>query len=280
MISCNQRMDFKYINMRYFLLLFTASLTFFSCRTQEIKNTHIDKSALTAEKLISAKGYEMRMRGIDFFASGKEPFWSIAIDFEQNVYFKSEGLDKDIVISIRKLRQDEDMPEITYEIKNGNVNLKIHIKPNDNPFVYDENNKPYQVQVEVKKSKDTDWQTYQGQGEYFGNLVLHDIWGLVEINGKSVSEYQIIKEPYLEIHLDNNRMSGFLGCNNFGGQCYFGLGKIVTGPLMSTKKACLNSDIEYDFAQALSNKSFLYKVDNGILTLWNDQSKLIFKKRD
>ncbi len=273
-------MDFKYINMRYLLLLFTASLTFFSCRTQEIKNTHIDKSALTAEKLISAKGYEMRMRGIDFFASGKEPFWSIAIDFEQNVYFKSEGLDKDVIISIRKLIQDVEKPESNYQIKGEGINLRIHIKPNANPFIYDETNKPYTVQIEAKRNKDTDWQIYQGQGEYFGKLTLHDIWGLTELNGKSVSDYQIIEEPYVEIHLDNNRMSGFLGCNVFGGPCYFGRGKIVTGPLMSTKKACLNSNIEADFAQALSNKSFLYKVDNGILTLWNDQSKLIFKKRD
>ncbi len=270
----------KDIIMKFQILFIVVFFSFLSCKTQEVKNTNINQSNLNVEKLKSIQDYEMRMKGIDFFASGKEPFWSLEIDYDQMVCFKSDDLDKDIIIPIRRLGQEIEMPEVNYEIKGDNVDLKIDIKPNENPFIYDEKNRPYMVQMEVKKSKDAEWVTYQGQGEYYGDLILHDIWDLEKINSKSVSEYKIEKNPYLEIHLDKNRISGFLGCNKFGGQCYFGRGKIVVGHLISTKMACLNTNIEADFAKALSNNSFLYRVDNGILTLWNDHNKLILKKRD
>ncbi len=266
--------------MKFFPLFVVISFVVFSCKTQEISNTPVVHSALETEKLLNAKAYEMRMKGVDFYSCGNEPSWSLEIDFDKMVRFTSEEFNKDIVVSMDRLMESSEAGDINYEINDDRVSLKIHIKPNVNPFIYDENNKPYLVELKVKKNKDANWHTYQGQGEYFGDLVLHDIWSLIEINGKSVSDYHINEEPFMEIHLDTNRISGFLGCNNFGGQCYFANGKMVVGYLRSTKKACLDIDIEDDFARAIGNDTFFYTVDNGILTLWNHQSKLIFKKRN
>jgi len=270
----------NHIIMRFYLLVFSFIIILFSCKTQEIKNTNITTDSLQSEGIKKVLGYEMRMKGIDFYASGTELDWSLEIDFNQMVRFKSKDFEQDIVFATRKLVEVKEMQQVNYESKGGNTNLKIHIKLNANPFIYDDNNKPYAVQVEVKKSSDADWQVYNGQGEYYGNLILHDIWRLSELNGKSVSEYQIKEIPYIEIHLDNNRMNGFLGCNNFAGQIYFERERVFTGHIMSTKKACFNLNIEDDFAKTLTNSSFTYKVEKGTLTLWNDQNKMIFKKWD
>ena len=266
--------------MNQYIFIFVLMFTALSCNTKVIKSTSEKESSLKTENLANTKGFEMQMKGIDFSACGKDSDWSLEIDFDQKVKFISEELKQDIVIPIKSNIIPSDGEQSYYEFKRGGKAIKISIKKNENPFLSGEINKPYVVKVDVKTESKSEFVSYSGMGEYYGSLVMHDIWGLESINGKNVSAYQCNKRPYIEIHLDNNRISGFLGCNTFGSKVYFGLNTITLNHLMSTKMACLNSNIEDDFTEALSNQTFQYKVENGILTLVNKSEVLIFKKMD
>ncbi|MCW3785476.1 META domain-containing protein [Plebeiibacterium sediminum] len=265
---------------QHYIFIFVLIISVLSCKMQDTKQSAIKGSSLNTEKLSNTKGYEMQIKGIDFSAGGIDSDWSLEIDFDQKVKFTSAELSKDIVISVNTSINQIDGEGTYCEFTKGGKVIRVRITKNENPFLSSEDRKPYAVNVEVKAASDSEFVSYTGQGEYYGSLVLHDIWGLDSINDKSVSAYQCEKRPYVEIHLDNNRINGFLGCNTFGSKVYFGLNTISIHHLMSTKMACLNSNIEDDFAGALSNHTYKYKVENGVLTLWNDSEKLIFKKMD
>ncbi len=268
------------VGMKQYIFIFVLMFTALSCNTKVIKSTFVKDSSLKTENLANTKGLEMQIKGVDFSGGGKDSDWSLEIDFDQMVKFISAELEQDIVIPIKVNNTLEDGEQSYYEFKKGKKAIRIRIRKNENPFLSDEDHKPYVVNVEVKPESKSEFVSYSGLGKYYGSLVLHDIWGLESINGKNVSAYQCKKRPYIEIHLDKNRINGFLGCNTFGSKVYFGLNTITINHLMSTKMACLNSNIENDFAEALSNQAFQYKVENGILTLWNKSEALIFKKMD
>ncbi len=263
--------------MRIHILLFVIVVSFISCKIQDIKNTQVKDSALNTTDLLNTKGYEMQMKGIDFCASGYQPDWSLEIDFDQKIIFKSTLYKNIIEIPIQKIAEVGELGKI-YKFIDDSLDLKIQIDLLESPFSSGKDGRVYKVQIDFKK--DSDVIKYVGEGQYFGSLVLHDIWALQSINGKDIEMYQFKKRPYMEIHLDNNKIHGFLGCNTFASSIYFEQDKLIVNHLLSTKIACLNANIEADFAKILNNSSFNYKVEKGKLILWNKSDELIFKKVD
>lgn len=77
-------------------------------------------------------------------------------------------------------------------------------------------------------------------------------WKLIELNGKSVPALD--HEPYLILEDEGGRLTGFGGCNSFGGA--FELDKVTSriqfGQIFSTLMACPSGmDIENDFHDVL-----------------------------
>lgn len=102
-------------------------------------------------------------------------------------------------------------------------------------------------------------------------------WILLELNGKAVLlDTTFPKQPHL-IFEKENRISGNLGCNSFGGNLELQPDNgIKISEIAATQMACPNLEIEQTFLEVLkSAKSFA--VESNTLTLSNDKKETIAK---
>lgn len=111
-------------------------------------------------------------------------------------------------------------------------------------------------------------------------LSINDIWVLETLNGDSVSN-QFSKRPYIEIHVSKNQCLGNDGCNNFTGSLEQLDDSIIRfGLFASTKMACPNDELSFQFIENLDNTD-RYIVDQGKLTFFQGELELLtFKKTD
>lgn len=100
---------------------------------------------------------------------------------------------------------------------------------------------------------------------------LNDIWMLETLNGQPIDSAQLVKQPYLEIHLADRQVMGHDGCNNFNGTIrQVDSMVIVLGPIAGTRKMCPDMQIPDQFDQLL-NQITTYRIEMGILYLYDQQ---------
>ncbi len=102
---------------------------------------------------------------------------------------------------------------------------------------------------------------------------LENTWRLVELNGEVVHAGQGQELPYMQLDLDENRVAGFAGCNQFFGG--FGLedSDLAFGPMGMTRMACppaYGGDLEVAFVTALESTTN-YIIQGTILELYSGE---------
>ena len=75
-------------------------------------------------------------------------------------------------------------------------------------------------------------------------------------------------------------MSGMAGCNQYAGNIELGQSTITFSSMLSTKMACKDMKIEDLFLQAISDKTMIFTLGKGFLTLKSGQSFVVLKKVD
>ncbi|WP_301202152.1 META domain-containing protein [Plebeiibacterium marinum] len=260
------------IVMRIYMVLLVVALLLGSCRSML---TDSRKQDVRRQSMVASNLFEMQMKGVDFCASGCDPEWRLEVDFENNLTFYSELLANQVVVNAESVLQSANRDSVVYKIKDGRRSIYIAAETIQNPFMAE---KPIKVHVVCTKGKDI--KEYEGSGVYYCPIAMHDKWQLHKINGKLVQEDGRQSVPYMEIHLENNRVNGFLGCNKFGGRVFFGKEVVCFDRLVSTKMACLHANIEKEFSKALSGNEFKYSFVDEMLVLEGINDKLIFKKEE
>jgi len=130
-----------------------------------------------------------------------------------------------------------------------------------------------------KKCQTTDTKsaevTTENKEESINNSVLNDIYGVVKVNDKDITPKVGMT---LEFHLNEGRLNGSGGCNNYGGK--MGLdGEVLTiSEVRATKMACQNLSLEQDFFSAM-RKVNGYQAKKGVLFLTFDGKVLIEARR-
>lgn len=94
-------------------------------------------------------------------------------------------------------------------------------------------------------------------------------WELVEINGQSLEDVKLMREPYLRIRSEDQRVEANGGCNGMNGNYELDEehNRLRFSALMSTKMACENMDIEQQLAEVL-HRTDSYAVANDTLQLF------------
>jgi heat shock protein HslJ len=100
--------------------------------------------------------------------------------------------------------------------------------------------------------------------------IVEKYWKLIELNGQKIDYLAAQgREAHFVLEQDNNRVVGNGGCNNFGGNYQILAGnRIQFSDLFSTKMACANMEIEYQFINALE------AADNYTFTTTGDTLSL------
>ncbi len=249
---------------------------------KEIYGTHADKYILKRQVLETPQNQvileKKMLEGIDFYAIGNNPSWTLDIDFEKNMTFKYIDGSSHIT-QATKSPQTTDVNATRYRAVTENSELLVAItegqcKDNKTGEMFTS-----KVQIDAKKTTDKDYQHFEGCGNYIPDYRLNDIWAIQTIYQKEISLEGLTKGvPVIEFHLKENTIMGNTGCNNFNGTANYIGNKIEIGQLLNTLMACPDSNVEEYFLKILNGKTLTYKFDNGELKLYENKVEVMTLK--
>jgi len=241
---------------------------------QQNKET-MEPSKAEKQKFLIAKN----QKGIDFYAAGNEPFWSLDMDFDKGFQFKNlDGLE--FKTPVAKPDKAMDANVIRYRSVTESGEIIIQLNQTECSDTMSGQKFGYTVTVDVKTNKNADYKTYKGCGDYVPDFRLHDIWAITEVDGMKVIPENFKGEtPRLEIKTSEERVFGHDGCNSFNGSVKTEAGKIIFGNLISTMIACFeNTDVSSKIGSILSGNSLNYTIENNQLILTKDSKKVMVLK--
>lgn len=214
------------------------------------------------------------LSGVDFVATGNEPFWSLEIDFDKHINFTTVRGDSISTPAVKGIRlADAAATSYTTRTGAGLLNIIIYDQACVNDMSGDTLPKMAQVYVDDTR--------YFGCGRYLADYRLHDIWVLKAINDTAVNGKELLKGlPLLEINLNTNKVFGTAGCNDINGDTEVKGKYIYFSRIISTRMACNDGGFESRYLAALSSKDMRYTVSNGLLTIQAGNSVFTYRKVD
>ena len=219
--------------------------------------------------------------GIDFSAFGNEPFWSLDMDFEKGFRFKNlDGLDYNTPAVEPVKAMDADVTRYRTVTESGELIVQLNHKECTDSMSGKKFD--YSVTIDFKTSKETDYKTYKGCGNYVPDYRLHDIWAIIEVDGIKVNPSGFKKDaPRMEINLTDKTVYGTDGCNTFRGGVKVEKDNIKFGPLATTMMACFdNTEISSKIGKILSSETLTFKRENNLVFYDNGKKVMELKHID
>ncbi|WP_266202272.1 META domain-containing protein [Pontibacter kalidii] len=204
-------------------------------------------------------------RGVDFVATGNEPFWSLEIDEEGVLKFKALHAETgSIKVPVPAAITTAEGAVYTAETSKG-------------PLVVQLQRASCEDTMSGKKSSYTVTVRYPGQafsgcGNYLSDSRLAGNWVLEELHGKAITAE---RKPLLNFSLTENRVSGNAGCNRITGSVEVKGDKLYFGAIAATRMACPDLKVESQVLQVLSKRELTYKIEDGRLRLLQDGEEVM-----
>jgi len=223
------------------------------------------KAQNTGDNNINKLNQAKASNGIDFYALGNEPFWSLDMDFENEFQFKNlDGLT--IVVPAEKGVKAMDAEVTRYRSVNESHELIIQVHLQNCSDTMSDNNFNYKVSIDYKKSKEKDYTRLSGCGNFVPDYRLHNIWAVESVENENLKEIEFMKgQPFIDINMTEYRISGHDGCNNIMGGFRYEKGYLIIGNLAGTMMACPNMEISNQISKTLNNKKIAYEFREGKL---------------
>ncbi|MCB0726039.1 MAG: META domain-containing protein [Ignavibacteriae bacterium] len=206
--------------------------------------------------------------GVDFYANGNEPFWSMDLAFDK--YLRFNVLDGDS-INLGSVKGEKAM----------DANIMRYAQKTDNGFFtmtiyqqecYDDMSGEkfdYKVIVELNNPGDANYKKYEGCGNYVPDYKLNRTWILKKLGDKDAVDTDYSKGlPDLTFDVKQKRFSGNGGCNRIMGSVFIEGGTLRFGEVASTMMMCPDIEMETEFTKALA-KVTSYKLTGNQLILEN-----------
>ncbi|MBO0341895.1 MAG: META domain-containing protein [Bacteroidota bacterium] len=277
--------------MKNSIILSCAVLLFFGCvekkkeETSEPEATEASEEIKTDTLITEEKKQEMepiaiKIDGSYFKATGTEPFWGLKI-YDDKVELQT--MEDTITTPPSEAIKAQDGNISMYRIETEATQMDVIISHKECTNAMSGEVFPYTVTVSYKSTGGGETTVYEGCGSYITDYRLHDIWVLEEMKGAPISKENFGGRdvPSMEININNNRFSGFSGCNRMTGSLFYEQDVLRFTQVASTRMACPNMDKETEFLTALQG-STTYKIENNRLYLSNgsEEHLLVFKKID
>lgn len=232
------------------------------------------------EQIRQMEPITIKIDGSYFKATGTEPFWGLKI-YDDKIELQT--MEDTIVTPPSKAIKAQDANIKMFRIKTEANQLDIIISNKGCANAMSGEVFPYTVTVSYKNTDGDETHVLEGCGSYITDYRLHDIWVLEEMQGAPVSkkDFNGNDVPNMEININNNKFSGFSGCNRMNGSVFYEKDVLRFTQVASTRMACSNMEMETEFLKALQ-RSTKHKVENNRLYLSNGSKEnlLVFKKID
>ncbi|MDX5422547.1 MAG: META domain-containing protein [Hymenobacteraceae bacterium] len=215
-------------------------------------------------------------RGVDFLATGNEPFWSLEISRGKFLVFRALDAEETVVkTALPEPESQEGVAGILYRAETAGGPLIVQLLRQE--CMDNMSGERFSYAVSVSWSG----KTYRGCGRYLSDLRLHAQWVLQEINGREISAAGFPRGvPSLEINLHEGRVYGHGGCNRIQGGLEVQGDRATFRQLASTRMACpAGMAVEDEFLRLLSGHTLRYQVAEEQLTMFQqDKPVLVFGK--
>jgi heat shock protein HslJ len=97
---------------------------------------------------------------------------------------------------------------------------------------------------------------------------LHNFWVLKTVDDVALNAAEFTGgSPYLNLDLENNKVSGYAGCNGINGTVKVETNKIRFGKITTTKMSCNSIKFEKGYLDNLSGRTVTYELSPGQLKL-------------
>ena len=181
-------------------------------------------STLAAALLLTAGAAHAQSNAHPYRASGVEPFWGATID-SQSLRFELSGARPVVVARPRPIVGINGERYVT-----SRLTIDItHVPCSDGM-----GERRYHDTVVIT----TGHRSFRGCGGAITSAAPDSLlvgnWRVLSINGRSA-----LGTSPATIRFEGERVSGNTGCNSFGGTYRFERGRLTTGPLATTRRACL-----------------------------------------
>ena len=258
----------------------------FGCKNQQNKkiNTNITETInqeVKQQDTLSTLEVNLAKQGINFYARGNKPFWSLDMDFEGNYHFKTQNGKEIYVPNVQgEKAMDANITRFNAEVEKGTLIITIAeslCKDTIADKTFD-----FSVNVKFKYGIDEEFKEFSGCGNYLPDLTLHDIWVLESINDKPLDLNENQERPRFEFFPMKKEIIGNTGCNDF--RAKFSISdyqEIKIEPARMTKILCKDMENEKFLAEHVFGKNMKYSKNGLILILTNfNGNQLKFKKTD
>jgi heat shock protein HslJ/uncharacterized membrane protein len=221
-------------------------------------------------------------KGIGFYAIGNEPSWSLDIDFDKGMRFKSLTTVSELNTPPGREAKAQDADVTRYFTETEAGTLIATVLRGECVDTMSGERFPFRVRVEVKRSIDADYTLFEGCGYYVVDDRLNDIWVLTRLGNRTLTVEDFAKGlPIIEFHLADNRVAGNSGCNRLSGSFQAKGDKITIGQLATTRMACSNMAFEHKFLSMITNRTLRYTINDDHLVLTDDEDIILaFDKTD
>ncbi|MBX7043727.1 MAG: META domain-containing protein [Ignavibacteria bacterium] len=216
--------------------------------------------------------------GVSFYATGNEPFWSLRVNRDGTMSFDkmSEFTISTGVARVSKA-MDADVKRLDAESGSGSLSVSIYRQECTDDMSGDKFS--FRVEVNAVPSGSGSAATYSGCGRYIQDMSLDGKWILKKIGTDDISATAYgDKIPFLEIDVNEMRVSGIAGCNRINGPLIQEEGYMRFDRMASTLMACPEEMREADILKGI-NSTTQYKIENDMLILSNpDNTTLIYQR--
>ncbi|SFG11996.1 META domain-containing protein [Pontibacter chinhatensis] len=255
-----------YLPLSLFILLLVSSCA--SKKAVTHQQTDTQKAATPEQVEDNPKLWQEKFeQGIDFVATGNEPFWSLELDEEGQLTFRtlSEG-DQSIKIPMPAAEKVSGEEGTVYKAQTSSGPLEIRLLRQPCEDTMSGKKSPYTVAVRYKG------QEYSGCGNYLSDARLERTWLLQQLRGKEVTGERL---PFLSFSLSESRVSGNAGCNRISGSMEARGNKLYFGAIAATRMACPDMEIENQVLQELSKREFEYQIEKDKLRLLHNGTEVM-----
>jgi len=268
------------------LTLLFFILTFASCKKSQNKKADSNKlkardQVVKSQDTLNELETKLLKKGINFYARGHEPSWSLDMDFERHYHFKTLNGEEMYVPNVSgEKAMDANMTRFYAHVEKGKLIITLNKEPCQDSMA--DKTFDFSVNVQFKYGIDDDFKEFNGCGRFLPDLRLHDIWVLEAINDKPISLDANQQRPRLEFFPQKNVLLGNAGCNNFQTKFFVtGYQEIQIEPARMTRKSCPDMTYENMLTNHVFGKRLKYSREE--LTLYlkaYDGTQFQFKKVD
>lgn len=220
-------------------------------------------------------------RNVILFGFGDSPAWSLELNQNKGIELLIEP-DLKVISSIYGISETpEDTATIYFsKFDHGFIQFNVNFLPCQDKI--SGRNYHYQAEVHYHDTLRSDYRLLRGCVEWIPDFRLNDIWMLYQINDEIFDKHKHYKNvPRLEFHLNRMTVAGFGGCNEYQGKFEQYNNKVrIRNLKLFTNNSCELSPLEEKLMKDLQNEAYTFRIEDGYLTLYNDDDVYVFRRTD